>query len=335
MFWSLLKAYKDEKNNKSLAEKSKLNKKIVDLKKKLIDLESEMEDLNEKKLNLDSAPLLSGVGAINRLDVPDSTTPTTPPVATKVVKKVKKKPKNVAAAEALKQQLTETKKKKQPNKKPSSDTGDEESKPKKKVPRIEKKEYERPPGVVFPTDLTQPKVTKLPTTKIPKKDPKKASPKKAEKVVTKSEDAPRSPREDDAPDILDPEANEEPSTRKGKAFTSGKAPNIIRGGQSHSVDPLRGQKPADLLKKAKLQYESGVMSRNDYENFCEKINNMTRGSRSGSHPRENQNDPRRAGSKDRDNRTPWYEQGVSDPKEIADKTGRVRHPTICMSFIYF
>ena len=116
---SPLIAYKDEKNNKSLAEKSKLNKKIVDLKKKLIDLESEMEDLNEKKLNLDSTPLLSGVGTINRLDVPDSTTPTTPPV-TKVIKKIKKKPKNVAAAEALKQQLTETKKKKQPNKKPSS-----------------------------------------------------------------------------------------------------------------------------------------------------------------------------------------------------------------------
>ena len=283
-----------------------------------------MEDLNEKKLNLDSAPLSSGLGTINRLDVPDSTTPTTPPIA-KIVKKVKKKPKNVAAAEALKQQLTtETKKKKQPNKKPSSDTGDEESKPKKKVPRIEKKEYERPPGVVFPTDLTQPKVTKLPTTKIPKKDPKKASPKKVEKVVTKTDDAPMSPREDDAPDILDPEANEEPSTKKGKAFTSGKAPNIIRGGQSHGIDPLRGQKPADLLKKAKLQYESGVMSRNDYVNFCEKINNMT----GGSNPRDNQ-DPRRAGSKDRDNRTPWYEQGVSDPKEIADKTGRVCQVIIC------
>ena len=318
-------AYKDEKNNKSLAEKSKLNKKIVDLKKKLIDLESEMEDLNEKKLNLDSAPLLSGVGTINRLDVPDSTTPTTPPV--KVIKKIKKKPKNVAAAEALKEQLTATKKKKQPNKKPSSDTGDEESKPKKKVPRIEKKEYERPPGVVFPTDLTQPKVTKLPTTKIPKKDPKKASPKKVEKVMTKSEDAPMSPKEDDAPDILDPEASDEPSSRKGKASTSGKAPNIIRGGQSHGIDPLRGQKPADLLKKAKFQYESGVMSRTDYENFCEKINSMTGGSRSGSNPRDNQ-DPRRAGSKDRDNRTPWYEQGVSDPKEIADKTGRVCHMII-------
>lgn len=312
-----IKAYKDEKNNKSLAEKSKLNKKIVDLKKKLIDLESEMEDLNEKKLNLDSAPLLSGIGTVNRLDVPDSTTPTTPPVV-KVVKKIKKKPKNVAAAEALKQQLTtETKKKKQPNKKPSSDTGDEESKPKKKVPRIETKEYKRPPGVVFPTDLTQPKVTKLPTKKIPKKDPLKASPKKAEKVMTKPENAPMSSREDDAPDILDPEASDEPISRKK---TSGKAPNIIRGGQSHVIDPLRGQNPSELLKKAKLQYESGLMSRTDYDNFCEKVNNMAGGSRSN--PRDNQSDPRRAGSKDRDNRTPWYEQGVSDPKEIADKTGR-------------